>query len=57
MITAAAVALLALAPPPATGTTVGKIAPNFSLTDQHGDKVKLHDFCGKVVLLDFGTFW
>lgn len=40
-----------------TGTTVGKIAPNFSLTDQHGDKVKLHDFCGKVVLLDFGTFW
>ncbi|MEY3211423.1 MAG: hypothetical protein RIT28_1904 [Pseudomonadota bacterium] len=40
-----------------SGTTVGKIAPNFSLTDQHGDKVKLHDFCGKVVLLDFGTFW
>ncbi|MBK7755818.1 MAG: hypothetical protein IPI35_05265 [Deltaproteobacteria bacterium] len=40
-----------------TGTTVGKIAPSFSLTDQHGDKVKLHDFCGKVVLLDFGTFW
>ncbi|MCK6520359.1 hypothetical protein L6R49_02855 [Myxococcota bacterium] len=40
-----------------SGTTVGKIAPSFSLTDQHGDKVKLHDFCGKVVLLDFGTFW
>ena len=40
-----------------TGNSVGDIATNFSLTDQNGDTVKLHDFCGKAVLLDFSTMW
>lgn len=40
-----------------TGTAVGDIAPNFELVDQHGDTVRLHDFCGRAVLLDFTEFW
>lgn len=40
-----------------TGTGVGDIAPNFALTDEHGDTVRLHDFCERVVLLDFTEFW
>jgi cytochrome oxidase Cu insertion factor (SCO1/SenC/PrrC family) len=33
------------APPPAV--KVGDIAPDFTLTDQNGNKVSLHDFKGK----------
>jgi len=33
-------------PPPPT-TKVGDIAPDFTLTDQNGNKVSLHDFKGK----------
>lgn len=40
-----------------TGTAVGDVAPDFALTDVYGEAVHLHDFCGKAVLLDFGTFW
>lgn len=40
-----------------TGTTVDTVAPNFALTDQHGDTVRLHDFCGKVVMLEASAFW
>ena len=32
-------------PPPAV--KVGDIAPDFTLTDQNGNKVSLHDFKGK----------
>ena len=32
-------------PPP--GVKVGDIAPDFTLTDQNGNKVSLHDFKGK----------
>ena len=40
-----------------TGNSVGDVATNFSLSDQNGDTVKLHDFCGKAVLVDFSTMW
>ena len=33
------------APPPTT--KVGDVAPDFTLTDQNGNKVSLHDFRGK----------
>ena len=40
-----------------TGAAVGDTAPDFALSDQYGDPVRLHDFCDKLVLLDFGTQW
>ena len=40
-----------------TGNGVGDIAPNFTLSDQYGDIVKLHDFCDKAVMLVAGAFW
>lgn len=40
-----------------TGTDIGDVAPNFSLTDQYGDTLSLHDFCGKVVLIESSAFW
>lgn len=33
-------------PPPPT-VKVGDVAPDFTLTDQNGNKVSLHDFKGK----------
>lgn len=43
-------------PPPPT-TKVGDIAPDFTLTDQNGNKVSLHDFKGrKNVALAFYIF-
>jgi len=32
---------------PAPAVKVGDIAPDFTLTDQNGNKVSLHDFKGK----------
>jgi cytochrome oxidase Cu insertion factor (SCO1/SenC/PrrC family) len=32
---------------PAPSVKVGDIAPDFTLTDQNGNKVSLHDFKGK----------
>ena len=40
-----------------SGTGVGQVVPDFSLTDQFGDSVRLHDFCHKAVLLTEGSFW
>jgi peroxiredoxin len=40
-----------------TGTAVGEIANNFELEDQFGDTVRLHDFCGKAILLTIGAEW
>ena len=40
-----------------TGVEVGGIAPDFELEDQHGEMVRLHDFCGKAILLTFGAEW
>ena len=39
-----------------TGNEVGQIAEDFSLIDQYGDMVSLHDFCGRPVLLEFTAF-
>jgi peroxiredoxin len=40
-----------------TGVEVGGIAPDFELEDQYGETVRLHDFCGKAILLTFGASW
>jgi len=40
-----------------TGDGVGQITANFSLPDQYGDNVKLHDFCDDTVLLVSSAFW
>ena len=43
-------------PPPPT-VKVGDVAPDFTLTDQNGNKVSLHDFKGKKnVALAFYVF-
>jgi peroxiredoxin len=40
-----------------TSVEVGGIAPDFELQDQFDETVRLHDFCGKVVLLTIGAEW
>jgi cytochrome oxidase Cu insertion factor (SCO1/SenC/PrrC family) len=35
----------------------GTVAPDFLIENLDGDKVKLKDFRGKVVLLDFWATW
>ena len=35
----------------------GDVAANFALTDQFGETVHLHDFCGQVVLIESSAFW
>jgi peroxiredoxin len=40
-----------------TGNGVGEIADPFELIDQHGEMVRLHDFCDRTVLLSSATFW
>jgi protein SCO1/2 len=37
----------------ATALRPGELVPDFTLTDQTGSKISLHQFAGKVVLLDF----
>jgi peroxiredoxin len=39
------------------GADAGDVATGFRLLDQHGDRVKLHDFCGQVVVLKRSTGW
>jgi len=43
--------------PSPTGTDVGDISPDWELTDQYGDSVRLSDFCGSLVLLESSAFW
>lgn len=38
-------------------TSIGVIAPDFTLTDTLGNAVSLHDFKGKYVLIDFWASW
>ena len=40
-----------------TGYGVGEVSPDFELEDQHGEMVKLSDFCGNVVLLVAAADW
>ena len=40
----------------ATGNGEGQVAFDFALEDQYGDTVSLHDFCGRVVLIEFAGF-
>ena len=39
------------------GHNVGQVATNFTLTDQYGDNVRLHDFCHKAVLIVGSAGW
>ena len=39
------------------GYAVGNISMDFELMDQHGDMVKLSDFCGKTILLEGAAGW
>jgi len=39
------------------GNNVGQVADNFTLTDQNGDDLQLHDFCGRAVLLVASAMW
>lgn len=40
-----------------TGYGVGDIAEDWTLPDQFGEQVRLHDFCDHVVYLVFAAFW
>jgi hypothetical protein len=40
---------------PVWGTRLGQRAKDFTLVDQNGNSVSLHDYWGKVILLDFGN--
>jgi peroxiredoxin len=40
-----------------TGSRVGQKAVDFTLTDQNGEEVSLHDFEGRVILLDISAAW
>lgn len=40
-----------------TGNGVGDIVEDFELPDQFGDSLRLHDFCGKLVVLVSAAFW
>ncbi len=35
----------------------GSVAPNFTLMDQFGEDVTLHDFCGQAVVIAVGAEW
>ncbi|MFO7982245.1 MAG: TlpA disulfide reductase family protein [Desulfuromonadales bacterium] len=39
------------------GAEVGSMAPDFTLTDMHGENVSLSDYRGKVVFLNFWATW
>ncbi|HZT41989.1 MAG TPA: TlpA disulfide reductase family protein [Chthonomonadaceae bacterium] len=45
------------APPIQTGGKVGQVAPEFTLPDIKGHPVRLQDFKGKPVVLNFWAFW
>lgn len=40
-----------------TGYGVGDISEDWSMPDQFGEQVRLHDFCDRVVYLVFAAFW
>jgi cytochrome c biogenesis protein CcmG/thiol:disulfide interchange protein DsbE len=52
-----AVVLSSCGPAAKVGNAVGDRAPDFALTDAEGRKVRLADFAGKVVVLNFWATW
>ena len=40
-----------------TGKKVGDIAFDFVQPDQHGNPLRLHDFCDRVVLIKGAAYW
>ena len=40
-----------------TGNEVGDITASFGGIDQFGEQFDSMDFCGKIILLEFGAFW
>ena len=46
-----------MAKPAADAGSIGSAAPEFELADLSGKKVRLSDFKGKVVILDFWATW
>ncbi len=39
------------------GNNVGQVATDFTLTDQNGDDLRLHDLCGRAVMLVASAMW
>lgn len=39
------------------GTSNGDLAEDFSMPNQFGEMVRLHDFCNQVVYMVFAAFW
>lgn len=44
-------------PAPAKAGAINSVAPDFSLTNLDGQKLKLSEYKGKIVLLDFWATW
>lgn len=51
------VAALPWVPARAEALTIGATAPDFTLSDQNGNEVRLDDFSGSGVILDFCAIW
>ncbi len=42
---------------PKVGTSIGEVAPDIEMADPDGNMIKLSDYRGKVVLIDFWASW
>ena len=51
------VGAILISPTPAPADNLRKAAPNFTLSDSKGASVRLSDYKGRVVLLDFWATW
>ena len=40
-----------------TGVSIGAKPPDFTLQDQNGKNISLHDFAGKIVVVEFWATW
>lgn len=41
----------------AQGDALGQVASSWTLTNERGQPVSLHDYCGKVIFLEAGAEW
>jgi hypothetical protein len=39
------------------GWSTGDVSKNFTMTDQFGEEVSLHDFCDRTIYMVFAAFW